>query len=87
MSNQQDFEAAAERVKSLSSRPDNQTLLKLYALYKQGTEGDVSGKRPSRLNIQGRAKYDAWKAQEGTDQGEARQAYIDLVDKLVGEDD
>ncbi len=86
MSNQEDFEAAAERVKKLSSRPDNNTLLKLYALYKQGTEGDVSGKRPSRLKIQARAKFDAWKEYEGTAQAEARASYIELVDELIEKD-
>ena len=86
MSLENDFEAAAERVKDLSSRPDNATLLDLYALYKQGTDGDVSGKRPSRLKMKARAKYDAWKDRSGMDQDEAKQAYVDLVDKLIEED-
>lgn len=86
MSLQEDFEAAADRVKTLSSRPDNATMLKLYGLYKQGTEGDATGKRPSRLKIRDRAKFDAWKDFSGTDQDEAKQKYIDLVDELVEKD-
>ena len=85
MSLRSDFENAATRVKGLSSRPDNDALLELYALYKQATEGDVSGKRPSRLNIKARAKYDAWSNQKGTDSETAMQAYIELVDRLVEE--
>ncbi len=86
MSLEEDFEAAADRVKDLSSRPDNSTLLDLYALYKQGTDGDVSGKRPSRLKIKARAKYDAWNDRSGTSREEAMQQYVDLVDRLVEED-
>ncbi len=86
MSLQADFEAAAERVQSLSSKPDNATLLKLYALYKQGSEGDVTGKRPSRLKMRARAKYDARKDIEGMSQEDAKQAYVDLVDDLVSAD-
>lgn len=83
MSLEQDFEAAAERVQALSQRPDNQTLLDLYALYKQGTDGDVSGKRPSRLKVKARAKYDAWNERSGLSREEAMQQYVDLVDQLV----
>lgn len=86
MSLEQDFETAADDVQNLSSRPDNKTLLELYALYKQATEGDVSGKRPSRLKMRARAKYDAWDEKSGMDSDEAMQAYVDLVDRLVEED-
>lgn len=86
MTDRETFESAAKRVKSLSSRPDNDTLLKLYALYKQGTEGDVSGKRPSRLKLKARAKYDAWSDLSGTDQEDARTRYVALVDELVAQD-
>lgn len=86
MSLEHDFETAAEDVQQLSERPDNQTLLQLYALYKQATEGDVSGKRPSRLKMRARAKYDAWEEQKGLDEQEAMQAYVDLVDELVAQD-
>ncbi len=60
------FEAAAAASKSLPERPDNQTLLKIYGLYKQGSEGDVSGSRPGFADLIGRAKYDAWAALKGT---------------------
>ncbi len=86
MSLQEDFETAAEDVQNLSSRPDNETLLQLYALYKQATEGDVSGKRPSRLKIAARAKYDAWSDKSGMGGDDAMQAYVDLVQKLIEED-
>ena len=78
----QDFAAAQERVKQLPRRPPNDQLLALYALYKQATEGDVSGKRPGMLDVVGRAKYDAWASRKGTDKGAAMQAYVALVEKL-----
>ncbi|MBN2498502.1 MAG: acyl-CoA-binding protein [Deltaproteobacteria bacterium] len=77
------FEDAAVRVKGLPSASPDQ-LLKLYSLYKQGTLGDVAGKRPGMLDIRGRAKYDAWAARKGMGQDEAKQAYIDYVDELLG---
>ncbi len=76
------FEAAAAAAKTLASAPDNDTLLQLYALYKQATVGDVSGKRPGFTDFVGRAKYDAWAELEGTPQAGAMQSYIDLVAKL-----
>lgn len=78
----QQFERAAAEVQSLAERPDNDTLLRLYALYKQATAGDVSGKRPGFTNIVGRAKYDAWAGLRGTTPENAMQAYITLVDQL-----
>ena len=85
MSNlKQKFEEASERVKQLSDRPDNDTLLKLYALYKQGSEGDVSGERPGFFDFVGVAKYEAWEKLQGTDPEEARKRYIELVDSLTG---
>jgi diazepam-binding inhibitor (GABA receptor modulating acyl-CoA-binding protein) len=80
------FEAAAEAVQALHERPDNDTLLKLYAFYKQGTKGDVSGSRPGLLDFVGRSKYDAWAAIKGTSKDKAMQAYVDLVDKLRAAD-
>ena len=80
----QEFEQASERVKQLDQRPDNDTLLKLYALYKQGAEGDVSGERPGFFDFVGVAKYEAWEKLEGTDQEEAMKRYIELVDSLTG---
>ncbi len=76
------FEQATEEVQKLSQRPDNETLLRLYALYKQGVKGDVSGKRPGFMDFVGRAKYDAWKELEGMSQEEAKQKYIELVKEL-----
>jgi len=78
------FETAAEEVQKLSERPDNDTLLEIYALHKQANEGDVSGKRPGFTNFVGRAKYDAWTKLEGTSKKEAMQSYIDLVKRLKG---
>jgi acyl-CoA-binding protein len=82
---QSQFESAAEAAKQLPSRPDNDTLLKLYAFYKQATSGDVSGKRPGFMDLAGRAKYDAWSKVKGTDSDSAMQAYVDLVASLQGQ--
>ena len=76
------FEAAVANSKTLSERPDNATLLKLYALYKQATTGDVEGKRPGFTDMVGRAKYDAWAAIKGTPSEEAMSDYVALVDSL-----
>lgn len=80
---EQEFAAAQERVKALPKRPKNEDLLALYALFKQATAGDVSGKRPGMLDMVGRAKFDAWTARKGTDKTAAMQAYVELVDRLV----
>lgn len=80
---QKQFEEASEKIKQLDQRPDNDTLLKLYALYKQGAEGDVSGARPGFFDFVGVAKYEAWEKQQGTDREEAMQRYIDLVESLT----
>ena len=74
------FETAVADSKKLPERPSNDVLLKLYALYKQGTEGDVSGKRPGFTDMVGRAKYDAWAAAKGLAGDDAMQQYIDLVE-------
>ncbi|HET7126901.1 MAG TPA: acyl-CoA-binding protein [Lysobacter sp.] len=76
------FEQAAIDVKDLSERPDNDTLLRLYALYKQGSEGDVSGEKPGFFDFVGTAKYEAWGKLKGTAQDEAMKKYVDLVKKL-----
>ena len=78
------FEAAAAAVKGLEKRPDNDTLLKLYALYKQGAEGDVGGERPKFWDVVGSAKYEAWEKLKGTRREDAMQGYIDLVARLTG---
>jgi diazepam-binding inhibitor (GABA receptor modulating acyl-CoA-binding protein) len=76
------FEQAVADSKTLSERPDNMTMLKLYALYKQGSTGDVDGKRPGFTDMVGRAKWDAWNELKGQSSDEAKQAYIDLVEDL-----
>lgn len=78
------FETAVADSKKLSERPSNDILLKLYALYKQSTEGDVTGKRPGFTDLVGRAKFDAWAAAKGTATDAAMQQYIDLVHSLKG---
>ena len=76
------FTQAAEDVKKLTERPDNDTLLKLYALYKQGAEGDVSGPKPGFFDFVGTAKYEAWAKLKGTSADEAMKKYVELVRKL-----
>jgi acyl-CoA-binding protein len=76
------FDAAVANSKNLSERPDNGTLLKLYALYKQGSEGDVAGDKPGFSDMVGRAKWDAWNKLKGTDTDAAKQQYIDLISEL-----
>jgi diazepam-binding inhibitor (GABA receptor modulator, acyl-CoA-binding protein) len=76
------FDKAVADSKNLPERPDNATLLKLYALYKQGSEGDVEGKRPGFTDMVGRAKFDAWAAIKGKSTDEAMQEYVDLIESL-----
>ena len=76
------FEAAAAAAKKTKKKPDNATLLKLYAFYKQATEGDVQGERPGGFDFVGGAKFDAWSKQKGTSRDDAMQNYIKVVDKL-----
>lgn len=77
------FEQASKDVQKLTERPDNDTLLRLYALYKQGSEGDVSGPKPGFFDFVGTAKYEAWGKLAGTSQEQAMQKYVDLVKKLT----
>jgi acyl-CoA-binding protein len=81
---QREFEEAAEASKQLPSRPDNDTLLELYALYKQATSGDASGNRPGGFDFVGAAKYDAWTRLKGTTAEAAMREYIALVNRLKG---
>ena len=76
------FEAAVANSKNLSERPDNATLLKIYALYKQGTAGDNAETKPGFSDMVGRAKWDAWNNLKGTAQDDAKQQYIDLIESL-----
>lgn len=77
------FEQAQVDVKTLTKRPSNDDLLILYASFKQGSAGDVSGKRPGMLDMVGRAKYDAWAKLKGTSQEQAQQQYIAKVEELL----
>jgi diazepam-binding inhibitor (GABA receptor modulator, acyl-CoA-binding protein) len=76
------FDAAVAQSKNLSERPDNATLLKIYGLYKQGTTGDNTEKKPGFGDMVGRAKWDAWNGFKGTTQDDAQQQYIDLIASL-----
>ena len=78
------FEQAAAAAKSLPEKPDNNTLLKLYALYKQGTTGDVSGAKPGFMDFVGSAKYEAWAKLAGMSTTDAQAQYTELVRKLGG---
>jgi diazepam-binding inhibitor (GABA receptor modulator, acyl-CoA-binding protein) len=78
-----DFLAAQLRVKQLSKTPDASELLELYAWYKQGTVGDVTGERPGMLDFKGRAKHDAWAAKRGATKDASMQSYVTLVEKLA----
>ncbi len=80
------FEDAVKRSKTLKNRPSNDVLLKLYSLYKQATEGDVSGERPGGFDFKGAAKYDAWSELKGKSKEDAELEYIQLVDKLHQEE-
>ena len=76
------FERAVAESKSLPEKPDNATLLQIYALYKQATAGDVDGKRPGFSDMVGRAKWDAWNGVKGKSTDDAMQEYVDLIESL-----
>jgi acyl-CoA-binding protein len=78
------FEQAATATKSLPEKPDNNTLLQLYALFKQGSAGDVSGEKPGFFDFVAVAKYEAWEKLKGLSAEDAMNQYIDLVRKLGG---
>lgn len=80
----QEFEQAIVESKQLPSRPKDADMLMIYSLYKQATEGDVTGKRPGRFDFVARAKYDAWQKLKGKLQEESMQEYVDLIKKLKG---
>ncbi|MES3025152.1 MAG: acyl-CoA-binding protein [Pseudomonadota bacterium] len=82
MSLQEQFDQAQADSKNLSERPDNMTLLKIYALYKQASSGDATGSRPGFTDMVGRAKFDAWAGLKGTSADDAKQQYIDLIEEL-----
>jgi len=78
------FEKAVADSKNLSERPDNQTMLKLYALFKQASSGDAEGKRPGFTDMVGRAKWDAWNEIKGTSSEDAMTQYVTLIEDLKG---
>ena len=82
---EEDFKDAADRATKLPKRPPNDVLLQLYSLFKQGTEGDVTGSRPGFADFEGRAKFDAWSKHQGKTQEESMQSYIDIVVELEKE--
>jgi len=78
------FETAVAQSKQLISRPDNETLLRLYSLFKQATEGDINTENPPGMfDFVAKAKYDAWLKLKGMQPNNARQQYIDLVKSLT----
>ena len=79
------FEQAVANSKTLAERPDNETLLKLYSLYKQATDGDNTGDAPSNpFDFVAKAKHNAWQSLKGLTKENAMQQYIDIVTKLKG---
>jgi len=82
MANKEEFDNAAIRSKELTKRPSNEDLLKLYSLFKQASEGDVTGDRPGGFDFKGAAKFDAWLAIKGLASEEAMNQYVDLVNHL-----
>ena len=76
------FKTAVANSKKLSERPDNSTLLKIYALYKQATEGDNAEKKPGFTDLVGRAKWDAWNGLKGMSADDAKQQYVELIESL-----
>ena len=83
----QEFLDAQAKVEGLYKRMGNETLRKVYAYYKQATQGDVSGRRPSAIRFRDRIKFDAWSSITGMSKEDAMTAYIDLVNNLALEDE
>jgi carboxylesterase len=78
-----EFDEAVEKANKLPNQPP-EVLLEMYGLYKQALKGDIEGKRPGRMNIKARYKYDAWASRKGMSKKEAMISYIDLIKKLEG---
>lgn len=76
------FEEAVREMQALVERPDNDTLLRLYALHRQATQGDITGRRPGFFDFVGTAKYEAWSRLKGMSREAARRQYIELVRQL-----
>ena len=82
---QQQFDKAVLKSKDLPKRPSNEELLKLYALFKQASEGDASGERPGGFDFKAIAKFDAWLERKGQSKEAAMKEYVDLVENLFKE--
>lgn len=82
MNADENFKAAQEKLKTLSSQPSD-VMLQLYSLYKQATIGDATGKKPGLFDIVAKAKFEAWESLKGTSQDEAKNNYAKLVDELA----
>jgi acyl-CoA-binding protein len=78
------FDKAVTESKELPSRPDNETLLKIYSLYKQATEGDNNGEQPGMFDFVAKAKYEAWNKLKGVSKDDAMQQYVDTIEGLKG---
>jgi diazepam-binding inhibitor (GABA receptor modulator, acyl-CoA-binding protein) len=78
------FDQAVAAAQSITTKPDNATLLKIYSLYKQATAGDIKGERPSSADFVAAAKFDAWEELAGTSKDEAMIAYTTLITTLKG---
>lgn len=85
MALQDDFNAAVAKSKELTKRPTNEELLELYALFKQASDGDVSGERPGGFDFKAIAKYDAWASKKGLAKEKAMEDYIQLMNRLAQE--
>ncbi|XP_011264067.1 acyl-CoA-binding protein homolog isoform X1 [Camponotus floridanus] len=83
MSLDQEFEAAAEAIKTLTKRPSDEELLELYALFKQATVGDNNTSKPGMLDLKGKAKWEAWNKKKGITQEAAKQNYINYANQLI----
>ncbi|KAI8126011.1 putative acyl-CoA-binding protein [Lucilia cuprina] len=85
MSLDEQFNAAAERVKTLTKRPTDEEFLELYALFKQATVGDNNTSKPGLLDLKGKAKWESWNKQKGKSQEDAKKEYVAFVEKLVAQ--
>ncbi|KAK7086122.1 hypothetical protein SK128_026384 [Halocaridina rubra] len=83
MSLEERFNEAAEKVKNLSKRPNDDEMLEIYALFKQGTVGDCNTDRPGMMDFKGKAKWDAWNGKKGMTKDAAMEAYITKAEQLV----
>ena len=80
----EDFQSAVSRSKQLAEKPPNDVLLKIYSVFKQATEGDVSGDEPGMFDFVAKAKYSAWEECRGLSSDDAMQRYVDLIGELEG---